>query len=201
MGTNRRLEFLRGEKLRQRLAQLRDIVNEHHAKADRLADQWLDEVRLTGEALQEAYERTGRRKKWTRWLRTTCLAHYVHRRTISDYRFIANNWDQIQSFRRQDSSIVSIRRALKAFRDQNKPADEKQLQTARDELAKALNRSMRKLSDKEISVLRADFRICWDALRTAVRQAIEEAPNEERIKHEVRTRGTLAYNRLRGYVN
>lgn len=156
--------------MRRRLDRLRDEVNSHHERAGESAKCWLEHVRQAGIALQEAYERTGRRRKWSMWLGTTNLGRNCMR-TARVYRQIAREWGKVQAAMNSGTQITSIRAALRVI-THPPVAEVADLTSHRKYIRKSIVEFLRTLSENETEVLSKNFGIFSKTLRSSIQDAI-----------------------------
>jgi hypothetical protein len=107
--------MIKGTKLALLLETLKEQANEHHRDATKNWGSALEHARLAGKALQEAFERLGRRSKWGKWLRRNFEGSA---RLSRDYRRI---WRERQSPLLADASanglqLTSNKAVLKVLR-------------------------------------------------------------------------------------
>jgi len=155
------LDFLRGKKLKERLAYLREQIGVEHGN---LLNSWRDTLqraKLLGDYLREAKKRLGPRSKWGRWKRETASQYGVSPRVMSQWMQISKHWEdpRIIALCNKGAEITTIQGFLNVLRGKHpKPASERSEYQIRDddnrrEFTKATKEFMRTLSPTELQAL------------------------------------------------
>jgi hypothetical protein len=197
----------KGPKLVAILEELKKQANEHHHEATKNWGSSLEHVRLAGKALQEAFERLGRRSKWGKWLHRNFEGSA---RLSRDYRRIWRDWESplLVKARSEGLQISSIQGVLKVLRGAVLGKDVRQdadatlnLQSETRSLKQDFSRKLRRLNPDELTILCEHFgesiwsRIC-EALKSYVREELGDGtdPSDHIRQTNVRMRIHAALN-------
>lgn len=155
--------MITGNELSMRLEVLKDAINSHLRGASQAWGDWLEHVRRAGEALQEAYERLGRRSKWSKWVRRNCT---ISVRSTRDYRRIFREWGHpaLVAARQNGGQPRSIQGVLKILRGKiSPPSDDK---TPDAVLASALRKEIRTFIAEELQEMKLEeLEVLQDKIR------------------------------------
>lgn len=160
--------FLKGLELAARLEELKDIANENHLLAQRNYRGFLEHARKVGEALQEAYERLGRRGKWGKWVR----ANFAWSARLSrQYRQIHRYWNdpRLAAARAAGFELKSVQAVLKILRSEHpKPAGWQPAADATAESRRVIRRDfarrLKELQPEEISAYYWNLDHFWELM-------------------------------------
>ena len=168
-----------GLALSERLSELKETISQNLGGASRAWGDWMEHVRCVGEALQEAYERLGRRRKWSRWVRANLT---ISLRSTRDYRRIYRKWDspELTEARRNGGKLQSIHQVLQILRTKRKsPAADKSPQHVlaeerRARLRELVAEELREMTLEELQVFSESFHDgdLWYRVRAVVAQAV-----------------------------
>jgi hypothetical protein len=177
--------MLKGEKLKARLEELKGAANRHHDAAKRAWRGALEHARDAGVALQEAYERLGRRGRWGRWLR---INFQGSARTAREYRRIARQWNhpKLQDAREQGITLNSIAAVLRVLRAEKLSESDSDgsgnsdsfgplipIDMMRDAVRKDFAAHIRTLKRVELEILCESFdAYFWDVLYGKLKEAV-----------------------------
>lgn len=177
--------MITGPELSARLEVLKDQISMHLQGASKAWGDWLEHVRGAGEALQEAYERLGRRSKWSKWVARHCK---LSLRSTRDYRRIFREWDNpdLVAARSSGGQPQSISGVLKILRGKSsvskgdKGPDEVQADAIRKELRMHFAEELQDMRLEELQVLQKKFhddiwfRICGVLAKAVVSEFGDE---------------------------
>lgn len=173
------LDRIRGKKLKARLEELRAKANYHHNAATLSWRGALEHAREAGRALQEAYERLGRRGRWGRWVAKNFNGSA---RLAREYRQIFRQWDdaRLVAARCNGIGLTSIASVLKILRHEGTtPVCRRPPHPKRAYVRWLINEQIKTLTDVELDELGHSFWECWAAFYTTLRAAVCLAHDDE----------------------
>jgi hypothetical protein len=198
--------FITGPALSARLESLSRTANEHHREACKAWRGALEHACNAGAALQEAYERLGRRGKWGRWLRTNFEGSP---RLARDYRRIHREWNdpRLIAARVGGFERASIQAVLNILRGKQPPmpdtatADEQAAAWNRNNIRTTIAAKLLSLDTVEVELLASNLDRLWtklyDDLRRTVNGALEHDHYGDNVspQHDSWARTLCASNR------